>query len=151
VTVASPAPAFRAAALRGTRILGEIEVSIFHPSLIMDRDGVLRETAVRMAQAILASPRSGYLQGPIEIPLPIGPTWRVDVVLERDELGKVPTLPYQAAMAVGHPDLRLNAALFIMVRAAEEGWEAGFEMLESLRFSGKDASRAAGYELPLTF
>ena len=150
MTVSSPAPRFRAASLRNGRVVGELEVSVFHPNLIMDRDGVLRDAALRVAQASLAPPRRGYVEGPWEIELPIGSAWRADAVIERDEEDKAPALLYQTAIAIGHPDFRLSAALFVIIRAAAEGWQDGVNMLESLRFTGRNAPRQAGVELPFT-
>ncbi len=135
------------------KVAGELDVAVFWPSLIADRDGVLCDTLHRAGEALLAPPRVGYGGGVFEMLLPAGPTWRLDTLLERDEAGR-PALPYQTVLAIGHPDLRIGAALFITMRAAADPWPAGTEMLESLRFAGRPAAtawRPDEYGLALTY
>lgn len=131
----------------GGRVEGELDICLFWPSLIVDRDGVLRGTAVDAAAALLAAPRDGYSSLPMELELSAGPGWRVDLVVEteaRDERGErgKPSLPYQTTLAVGHPDFRKAAAIFITVRAASESWAPGASVLESLRFAGRQVAAA---------
>ena len=123
----------------GGRVEGELDICLFWPSLIVDRDGVLRGTAADAAAALLAAPRDGYSSLPMELELSAGPGWRVDLVVEKDEKGK-PTLPYQTTLAVGHPDFRKPAAIFVTVRAASESWTAGAAVIESLRFAGRQVA-----------
>lgn len=143
VEVVTAAPTFRAVEQWRGRTYGEIAVALFHPSLIMDRDGVLWEAVNGLVKAMVSAPRSGYGGNPYQLPLGSGMSWRADVVLERDDDGGVPRLPYHSATAIGHPDVRMSAALLVTIRAADERWPAGFAMLDSLRFSGRAAAHRA--------
>lgn len=149
------APSFRGRERRagGERIIGELDVSTFAPSLIVDRDGVLVEAVNQVAAATLSSPRDGHATTPYELVLPCGPAWRVDVVVRRDAAGVRPNLPYLSALAIGHPDYRRAAALFVMIRTAEDGWRGASAVLDSLRFADAAAApvRPARAALPLTF
>lgn len=133
----------RAVERRAGRVLGEIDVTVYWPSLIVDRDGALCGTATAAANAMIEPPRSGYAHMPVEVLMPAGPAWRVDAVIERDENNGKPALPYATVLAIGHPDLRVSAALFVTMRSAAETWTAGLEMLETLRFAGRAAATAA--------
>jgi hypothetical protein len=140
VTVLRASDSFQAVERsRSGRVIGEIEVAVFYPSLIMDRDGVLWEAARGLARAALTPPRRGYAHDPFEMVLSGGPAWRADVVLERDPQG-VPPLCYHSALALGHPDLRRGAALLVVLRSAAERWPAGFAMVDSLGFLGRASS-----------
>jgi hypothetical protein len=118
------------------RIAGDLDVTVFWPDLIMDRDGVLREAVSRAAATLLAG-RLGHADVPAEIELGCGLSWRADVVMRRDEHGGKASLPYQSVLAVGHPDVRIPAALFVTIRSAADDWRAGHELLDSLRWSGR--------------
>lgn len=143
---------FRAVETRAGKRVGEIDIAIMTPSLIMDRDGVLREAAVRAAESFVGPPRDGYLITMGEISLPGGVAWRADAYMQRGEDGHVPALPHQSIIAMGHPDFSLPVALFITVRSVDEEWPPGAEVLESLRFLGAPAASALeATVLPFTF
>ena len=124
------------------QLVGELDLSVISPGLIMDRDGVLREAAIRAADSFVAAPRAGYIAHMGEIELPGGVAWRAQAFMERGKDGRAPALPYQTVLAMGHPDLALPVALFISIHSVEEQWAPATELLESLRFLGAAAARA---------
>jgi hypothetical protein len=147
-----PGSSFHAVEKRGTRIVGTFDLGVITPGLIMDRDGVLREAAVRTAEAIVAPPRDGYLVNMGDVLLPAGSAWRIDALMQRGPDGRAPALPYQSVVAMGHPDLSLPIALMITINSVTDPWPPSIELLDSLTFLGAPAAAAREVQvLPITY
>lgn len=136
---------------RSGALVGELELSVLKlGALILDRDGALRAAARSRAEALLAPPRSGELAQTGYVELPCGTAWTAEVLIARDG-GAPAVLPYQTAMVIGHPDLGQPLALQLVVRSRRASWDAGSELLESLRFTGVDETDDEGLvDLPFT-
>ncbi len=134
--------AFHALEERGGAVVGEIDLAFITPELIMDRSGVLREAARRVAEAVVAPPRDGHLLGMAEVRLPAGPAFAVDALLQRGADGHPPSLPNQTVLVLGHPDLSLALALVVTVASARPDWPLAEELLGSLAFTGAPADAA---------
>jgi len=116
---------------------------VITPGLIVDRAGVLMDAASRVADELVAPPRDGYLIQMRQAQLASGEAWRVDAVLQRGKDGLMPELPYQSVLAMGHPDLSVAVALFVVLRSRDERWPVGEEILGSMTFTGVAAREAA--------
>lgn len=139
---------FHAIAVVNGRTVGEIDLSIITPDLIMDRSGVLEEIAMRRAQAFIAA-RDGQLLKSGEDRLPCGSAFRADAVVYTGSDGRAPTLPYQTTFVIGHPDVMLPVALVVTLTSVEPGWLTGLEFAASISFSsGAAASAQAVSALP---
>jgi hypothetical protein len=113
------------------RVLGEIEIQVLSPALIMDRDGVLQEIA-RNAIELITGQKDADLH-PINLPASDG--WQAELVVTKDRAGKASAYPYVSVIALGHPDPMVPFALLIVKRSVQDSWETGNAMLESLELA----------------
>jgi hypothetical protein len=118
-------PQFHAIEYRrgGERIIGEIEIQLLSPGMIMDRDGVLTEI-VETTLAKVAGARSR----PMPITLESGEGWCATASVGP----AVGPYPYITVMALGYPDLMVPAALLVVMRAINDPWDGGRAIVESL-------------------
>jgi hypothetical protein len=115
--------------------VGMMEIAAFAAALVIDRDGVLQETAAAGAEQLISPPADGRLVSIGAVQYPGGAGFRADVVVSRDATGAAPpALPYVAAIAVAANDFTVSAGLYVVVRSLTAEWEAGAAMLESLTF-----------------
>jgi hypothetical protein len=131
--------AFHGLELRAGVVVGELDLAFITPDLIMDRSGVLREAARRLAESVVAPPRDGHLLRMGEIRLPAGRAFSVDAVLQRGADGAPPGLPHVSVVVLGHPDVMLPLAVVMTLASARSDWAAGEELIRSVTFCGAPA------------
>jgi hypothetical protein len=112
------------------RPLGELEVSVFAAALIIDRDGILEETAREVAERIAIAAR---VAGTAAVSLPGASGFRVDLE-PRTNLGP---LPYVHVFAMAPHDLGVDGGVIVTVRCARPEWPAAEAILGSLRIGGR--------------
>src|SRR6476659_3272144 len=72
--------------------IGELEVSVFHAALVIDRDGILEE---KMADAVNSNTEPGArVLPPIPVALPGASGFRADIEVVRPMGSARPALPY---------------------------------------------------------
>jgi len=124
------------------RVVGELEVSLFAAALVIDRDGILAETAVSglnrlttLHRAVVASP----------VALPGGNGFRTAAVNSGP-------LPYLYAFAIAPSDLGVDGGVLITIRAASPDWAPADHVLRSLRVltrSGRVATNIDSDDAPI--
>jgi len=120
-------------------VIGEIAIAIVGASLIMDRDGVLAETAhTGAARAADGSPAREEARGPTTCAGASG------AVASLVRLGR-PPLPYVSVYALAGDDV-IASALLVTVRHAAPEWPAAEALVASLRVASKDALLGRGAE-----
>jgi len=116
---------------KGDETIGELEVSVFHAALVIDRDGILEEK-VHDAIARAAEPGARVLPT-IPVALPGASGFRADVEFVRPMGTPRPPLPYVYVFAMAPKDLALDGGLVVTVRCASPEWPAADAILRSLR------------------
>ena len=115
----------------GDQTIGELEVSVFHAALVIDRDGILEEK-IHDAIARSAEPGARVLPTiPVELPGVTG--YRADLEVVRPMGTPRPPLPYLYVFAMAPKDLALDGGLIVTVRCASPEWPAADAILRSLR------------------
>ena len=111
--------------------IGELEVSVFHAALVIDRDGILEE---KMEAAVNSNREPGArVLPPIPVALPGASGYRADIEVVRP-MGEVrPALPYVYVFAMAPNDLALDGGLVVTVRSASPEWPAADKILRSLK------------------
>ena len=106
------------------RPLGEIELSTFETTLIIDRDGVLAERAsAGLGQE--GSTAGAAVAVPVQLPGASG--FRADGVV------RGAALPYRSVFVLAPSDLGLRGGVTIVVRSAVPDWASAEHILRSLR------------------
>ena len=110
--------------------VGELEVSVFHAALLIDRDGILEE---KMHEAISSNSKPGaHVEPLLPIALPGVSGYRADI--EERAVGVAKSaLPYVYVFAMAPNDLALDGGLLVVVRSASPAWPAADNILSSLR------------------
>src|SRR5512142_3477214 len=114
----------------GHQTVGELEVSVFHAALVIDRDGILEE---KIQRAIEATVEPGARVLPA-IPVDLGGAsgYRADIEVVRPMGTARPPLPYVYVFAMAPKDLALDGGLLVVVRCASPEWPAADKILRSL-------------------
>ena len=111
--------------------IGELEVSVFHAALVIDRDGILEE---KVQSAIDSAKEPGARVLPaIPFSLPGASGYRADLEVVRPMGTARPPLPYVYVFAMAPNDLALDGGLVVTVRCASPEWPAADAILQSLR------------------
>ena len=111
--------------------IGELEVSTFTASLLIDRDGVLEEKARMLAET--AAPNAVVDScDPVSLASISG--YRVEAYVRARER---PPLPYIHVLVVAPDDLRINGGVVITARSQRLDWAAGDAIIASLKILGR--------------
>jgi hypothetical protein len=124
----------------GTTI-GELEVSVFHAALVIDRDGILEEKA--QSEIDRAREPGARVQLPMPVSLPGASGFRADLEVVRPMGSDRPALPYVYVFAMAPHDLALDGGLVVTVRCAYPEWPAADAILRSLKFLSRGGKPAA--------
>jgi hypothetical protein len=120
--------------------IGELEVSVFHAALVIDRDGILEEK-LRDAIARAIEPGARVLEAiPVELPGASG--YRADAEVVRPMGTPRSGLPYVYVFAMAPTDLGVDGGLVITVRCASPEWPAAETILRSLRILSRRGTTA---------
>jgi hypothetical protein len=137
---------------RDGQMIGELEVSVFHAALVIDRDGILEEKA---ASVIERSREPGARVSPaMPVSLPGASGFRADLEVVRPMGVARAALPYVYVFAMAPHDLALDGGLVVTVRSASPDWPAADAILQSLRIlarGGKTANDSQGVPSSLPF
>jgi hypothetical protein len=104
------------------KTIGELEISPFPATLIIDRDGVL-ESKVRDVAA-----ETGRVRSTVFVALPGATGYRAEVILDRGA-----ALPYLYVFAMAPEDGGMEGGVLVTVRSASPEWPAADAMLQSIR------------------
>jgi hypothetical protein len=130
---------------RDGKTIGELEVSVFHAALVIDRDGILEE---KVASEIENAREPGTRVLPaMPVSLPGASGYRADLEVVRPMGTPRPELPYTYVFAMAPNDLALDGGLVVIVRCASPEWPAAESILRSLKIlsrSGKPAANDGG-------
>lgn len=107
------------------KTVGELEVSVFAASLVIDRDGAL---AIKACSEVEREAKADVTAMAVELPGASG--FRAETVQRAP-------LPYLAVLAVV-PQGGIEGGLLIKVRSARPDWPAGEQILQSLRVLTRD-------------
>lgn len=145
---ASNEPLARCSERDGDRSVGVLELDVFTASLVMDPDRALADTATA-ALARLAAGGVARARPPQAFERDDGIHGvRLHADLVRDRGGARPPLPYVTIVALAGPSVR--GGVLLVARAADESWEAGDAMLESLQVLDRDRGGGrGGMKMPL--
>ncbi|HEY5925167.1 MAG TPA: hypothetical protein VIV11_25970 [Kofleriaceae bacterium] len=125
---------------RDGRTIGELEVSVFHAALVIDRDGILEEKASAAIESA-REPGARVLPAvPVELPGASG--YRADLEVVRPMGTARPPLPYVYVFAMAPNDLALDGGLLVTVRSATPDWPAAECILRSLRILSRGGKTA---------
>ncbi|MGE0403143.1 MAG: hypothetical protein AB7T06_40930 [Kofleriaceae bacterium] len=111
--------------------LGELEVSTFQASLIIDRDGVLEDKARTLAESAAPAAR---IDSCVPVSLQGISGYRAEASVRSI---KRPELPYIHVFVLAPDDLRINGGLVIVARSARLEWAAGDAIIASLKVLGR--------------
>lgn len=126
----SPSPeALRCRERRGGRTIGELEITVFHAALVIDRDGILEEKVREGIEAALAA--GAHVLEPVPFELGGASGYRVDAEYLRTAAR--PELPYVYVFAIAPDDLGVDAGVLVTVRSASPEWPAADAILRSLK------------------
>ena len=113
------------------KTVGELEVSVFSAPLLIDRDGILEETARTAAEN---SAEAASVAGTFAVTLPGASGYRADVEPSRKR-----GLPYVYVFAMAPHDLGIQGGIIVTVRSAQPEWPAAEAILGSLRLLTRNA------------
>lgn len=116
--------------------IGELEVSTFTDSLIIDRDGVLEDKARTLAQAAAPAARIDSCN-PVTLAGVSG--YRAEASVRSINR---PALPYIHVFVLAPDNTRINGGIAIMVRTARLEWAAGDAIIASLKVLGRGRGAA---------
>ena len=125
---------------RDGETIGELEVSVFHAALVIDRDGILEEqvtTAIERAR----EPGARVLPA-MPVSLPGASGYRADLEVVRPMGTARPPLPYVYVFAMAPHDLALDGGLVVTVRCASPEWPAADAILRSLKILARGGKTA---------
>ena len=94
--------------------IGELEVSVFHAALVIDRDGILEEK-VQSALDGAAEPGARILPT-IPVSFPGASGYRADLEIVRPMGAARPPLPFVYVFAMAPSDLALDGGIVVTVR-----------------------------------
>ncbi len=107
--------------------IGELDLSTFRASLLIDREGVLEEKALLLAESV--SPNASVDScNPVSLEGSSG--YRVEAYIRQRE--RAP-LPYIHVLVVAPEDVRINGGVVIVARSQRLDWEAGDAIMASLK------------------
>jgi hypothetical protein len=120
--------------------IGELEVSVFHAALVIDRDGILEEKV----QAVLdsAAEPGARVFPSVPVSLPGASGYRADLEVVRPMGTARPPLPYLYVFAMAPNDLALDGGLLVVVRSASPEWPAAEAILQSLKILSRRGGTA---------
>jgi hypothetical protein len=121
--------------------IGELEVSVFHAALVIDRDGILEEKA-QSAIDVEREP-GARVQPAMPVSLPGASGFRADLEVVRPMGTARPPLPYVYVFAMAPNDLALDGGLVVTVRCAFPEWPAADAILRTLKFLSRGGKPAA--------
>jgi hypothetical protein len=127
------------------RTIGELEISIFHAALVIDRDGILEDKVRAAVEAAIAA--GAHVLEPVPITLPGASGFRAEATYARGT-----ELPYAHVFAIAPDDLGVDAGILVTVRSASPAWPAADAILASLKIlaHGKpSANDASPLRLPV--
>jgi hypothetical protein len=124
----------------GHRTIGELEVSVFHAALVIDRDGILEEKMQRAVEA--ASEPGARVLPAIPVELAGASGYRADIEVVRPMGTARPPLPYVYVLAMAPNDLALDGGLLVVVRCASPEWPAADKILRSLKILSRRGATA---------
>lgn len=120
--------------------IGELEVTVFHAALLIDRDGILEE---KMEAAVNSNSEPGArVLPPIPVALPGASGYRADIEVVRPMGVSRPALPYVYVFAMAPNDLALDGGLLVTVRSASPEWPAADKILRSLKILSRRGKTA---------
>lgn len=126
---------------RDGKTIGELEVSVFHAALVIDRDGILEEKA---ESAIESAREPGARVSPaMPIALPGASGYRAELEVVRPAGVAKAQLPYVYVFAMAPHDLALDGGLVVTVRCATPEWPAADAILRSLKILSRGGRPAA--------
>ena len=118
------------------KTIGELEVSVFAASLVIDRDGILAQKA---CSEVEREARKDVTAVPVQLPGAHG--FRAEAIQRT-------ALPYLYVFAMVPQD-GIEGGLLIKVRSARPEWPAADHMLQSLRILTRDGIAPANDDAPL--
>jgi hypothetical protein len=136
-----PGEVVRCTEQRDGKTIGELEVSVFHAPLIIDRDGILEEKATSAIEH--AREPGARVLAAMPVSLPGASGFRADLEVVRPMGTTRPELPYVYVFAMAPHDLALDGGLVVTVRCAAPDWAAAESILRSLRFLSRGGKPAA--------
>lgn len=129
VELSPSAGALRCRERRGGQTIGELEISVFHAALVIDRDGILEEKVREAIEAAIAS--GAYVLEPVPVELAGASGYRIDAEYLRSSAR--PELPHVHVFAIAPDDLGVDAGVLVTVRSASPEWPAADAILRSLK------------------
>jgi hypothetical protein len=108
------------------RTIGELEISVFHAALVIDRDGILEDKVRAAVDSALAAGAS--VLEPVPVSLAGASGYRADA-----EYARGTELPHAHVFAIAPDDLGVDAGVLVTVRSASPEWPAADQILASLR------------------
>lgn len=136
-----PGDVLRCCEQRDGRTIGELEVSVFHAALVIDRDGILEEKAATVIERA-REPGARVLPA-IPVTLPGASGYRADLEVVRPMGAARPELPFVYVFAMAPYDLALDGGLVVTVRSASPEWPAADAILRSLKILSRGGKPAA--------
>ena len=142
-------PLVRCTETSAGRVTGVLELDVFAANLVVDPERAIAEVG-RNALIRLCAGGTARGRGPVELELEGGVHGvRVHADLLRDRGGQRPALPYLTVLALAGGSVR--GGVLVTMRSAEDTWEAGERVVESLDVLDRDRSGGrGGAALPLT-
>jgi hypothetical protein len=125
---------------RDGKTIGELEVSVFHAALVIDRDGILEEKAASAIESVREPGARISPATPVSLPGASG--YRADLEVVRPMGDARPPLPYVYVFAMAPHDLALDGGLVVTVRCASPEWPAAEAILRSLRILARGGKTA---------
>jgi hypothetical protein len=117
--------------LRDGKTVGELEVSVFHAALVIDRDGILEEQVHTLLER--AKEPGARMYAPIPVSLPCASGYRAELEVVRPSGVARAALPHVYVFAMAPHDLALDGGLLVTVRCATPDWPAADAILRSLK------------------
>jgi hypothetical protein len=127
------------------RTIGELEISVFHAALVIDRDGILEDKVRAAVEAAIAAGANVLEPVPVELPGASG--FRADAEYHRGT-----ELPHEHVFAIAPDDLGVDAGVLVTVRSASAEWPAADAILASLKILSRgkpSANDASPLRLPV--
>jgi hypothetical protein len=125
---------------RNGQTIGELEVSVFHAALVIDREGILGDL---VSSAIERAREPGArVHAAMPVSLPGASGYRADLEVVRPMGSARPPLPYVYVFAMAPHDLALDGGLVVTVRCATPEWPAAESILRSLKILARGGKTA---------
>jgi hypothetical protein len=113
--------------------IGELELSTFKASLLIDREGVLEEKARLLAESV----PNATVDSCDPVSLAGASGYRVQAYIRQRE--RAP-LPYIHVHVVAPDDVRINGGLVVVARSQRLDWAAGDAIVASLKVGRRGAA-----------